>query len=145
MKLRLITGVLFFIIFDSALFSFLSSNCSISSDNCVTLIAAVKKWVIIDDEQRKLNELNIIKKEAENIMLKKMVEEDLVKISITDGVLVIERMTTKEEYTSKLMKKALLKMFSRKKVKKIINAIKDERKNIIEYGIKRIDDSAIDN
>jgi len=126
-----------------------SSENSKYDNNDVTLVNAVKKWVKADDRQRELrkntiekkkenDKLNSVKKESSNIITKAMADEDLPKITISKGKLLLNKTTSKEKYSAEVIEAALTKKYPKKKVDEIIDLIENEREDVIKYNIKRV-------
>jgi hypothetical protein len=117
--------------------------------NDTTLINAVTKWVQADNKQREIrkanlakkkenDKLNMAKKETLPIITKKMAEDEMPKITITKGKLLLNKTSTKEKITEELVEEVLSKKLPKKKVDEIMIAIENEKEEIIKYNIKRV-------
>lgn len=120
-----------------------------NNNDAVMLTNAVKKWVFADDRQREIrktaiekkkenDKLNSIKKETSGIITKAMADDDLPKITISKGKLLLNKSTSKEKYSSEVIEAALTKKYPKKKVDEIIDMIENEREDIVKYNIKRV-------
>ena len=118
-----------------------------------TVKNAIIKWVQADNRQRELrkndgekkkenNKLNTIKKETSQVITKAMVDENMPKIDITKGKLLLNKTSKAEPISQELIENALTKKYPKKKVDEIINLIENEREEIPRFNIKRVSNTS---